>query len=362
MRYFQKHQPATLLMPVRLLQTFRTLGEYKGKEHLYQEQSPQTLSRLREVAIIQSTESSNRIEGITAPHARIEQLLKEKTSPKSRSEQEIVAYRNVLDSIHTNNPYIPISVNTLLQFHRDLYQFQPGYGGRWKVSDNAIEEARPDGTKFIRWNPTPAHLTDIAIQDLHRDYLRLREDAKIDPLILIASYILDFLCIHPFNDGNGRMARLMTLLLLYKEGYDVGKYISLEQIIERTKDSYYDTLYRSSQGWHEAEHDLMPWMEYFVGVVLLSAYQDFESRVGIVTRSRGSKTEAVLTSIALLQTRFKISDLQRSCPGVSLPTIRLTLDRLRKDKSIRCIKSGKDAVWEKSKSFAHSERNSRRQF
>jgi Fic family protein len=190
------------------------------------------------------------------------------------------------------------------------------------------------------------------MQNLHVDYLRLRENANIDPLILIASYVLDFLCIHPFSDGNGRIARLVTLLLLYKEGYEVGKYISLEQIIERTKDSYYDTLYRSSQGWHEADHDLMPWMEYFIGVVLLSAYQEFESRVGIITRTRGSKTESVQSAIKHLPTHFKISDLQRACPGVSLPTIRLTLDRLRKEKLIRCIRSGKDAVWEKSKSFA----------
>ena len=164
--------------------------------------------------------------------------------------------------------------------------------------------------------------------------------------------MLDFLCIHPFSDGNGRIARLVTLLLLYKDGYDVGKYISIEQIIERTKDSYYDTLQRSSQGWHEDEHDLMPWLEYFVGIVLLSAYQEFESRVGIITRTKGSKTEAVQGAIKRLPARFKISDLQRACPGVSLPTIRLVIDRLRKDKLIRCIKSGKDAIWEKSKSFA----------
>ncbi len=352
MRYFQKHLPETLLLPARMLQTFRTIGEYKGKQNLYQEQSPQTLSRLREVAIIQSTESSNRIEGITASHARIEQLLAKKTKPQNRSEQEIVAYRNVLDTIHTNNPYMGVSANTLLQFHRDLYQFQPGYGGKWKAANNAIEETRPDGTKFVRWNPTPAHLTDIAMQELHTDYARLRENAQIDPLILISSYVLDFLCIHPFTDGNGRIARLVTLLLLYREGYDVGKYISVEQIIERTKESYYDTLYRSSQGWHEADHDLMPWLDYFVGVVLLSAYQEFESRVGIITRTKGSKTEAVQSTIQRLPTQFKISDLQRACPGVSLPTIRLTLDRLRKDKLIKCVKVGKDAVWEKSKKFA----------
>lgn len=352
MRYFQKHPHQSLLLPAHLLRTFRTIGEYKGKQHLYQEQSPQTLSRLRAVAIIQSTESSNRIEGITATHARIEQLLKEKTKPQNRSEQEIVSYRNILDAIHINYPYIPISANTLLQFHRDLYQFQPGYGGKWKATNNAIEETRADGTKFIRWNPVPAHLTATAMQDLHSDYLLLRENANIDPLILIASYVLDFLCIHPFSDGNGRIARLITLLLLYKEGYEVGRYISLEQIIEHTKDSYYDTLYRSSQGWHEGEHDLLPWLEYLIGVVLQSAYQEFESRVGVMARTRGAKTEAVQNVIRLLPIRFKISDLQRACPGVSLATIRLTLDRMRKDKLIKCIKAGKDASWEKSKAFA----------
>jgi Fic family protein len=331
-----------------LLQTIRLVGEYKGKQDLYLNQTPQTLERLREIAIIQSAESSTRIEGITAPPARIEQILKEKTAPRNRSEQEIVAYRNVLDTIHANYTHIPFTVGTVLQFHRDLYGFQPGVGGRWKLTNNDIVETKKDGTQFVRFTPVPAHLTEISMRELHDDFARMREAQEIDPLMLIASYVLDFLCIHPFSDGNGRMARLLTLLLLSKEGYIVGKYISLEQIVEKTKESYYDTLYRCSQDWHENSHEILPWIEYLVGVVVLTAYQEFESRVGIITRSKGAKGDAVQQAIAKLPQRFKFSDIERSSPGVSAATIRRTLESLKKSKRVRCIKTGKDALWEKS--------------
>jgi Fic family protein len=238
----------------------------------------------------------------------------------------------------------------MLQFHRDLYGFQPGFGGKWKLTNNDIRETKPDGTEFIRFAPVPAHLTDIAMRELHDEYACLREAAQIDPLLLISSYVLDFLCIHPFTDGNGRMARLLTLLLLYKEDYLVGRYISLEQIIERTKVSYYDTLYRCSQNWHENAHEILPWLEYFIGVVLLTAYQEFESRVGVITRSKGSRSEAVERAIARLPGRFKFSDIEQACPSVSAATIRLILQKLKKNKNVRCITAGRNALWEKTKS------------
>ena len=184
--------------------------------------------------------------------------MKENTYPRNRPEQEIVSYRNVLETIHTNHTHIPFSVSTVLQLHRDLYGFQPGFGGRWKLADNDIRETRQDGTEFVRFVPVPAHLTDIAMRSLHEDFNRMRDASQVDPLFLIASYILDFLYIHPFTDGNGRMARLVTVLLLYKEDYLVGRFISLEQIVENTKESYYDTLYRCSLGWHENKHAILP--------------------------------------------------------------------------------------------------------
>jgi len=333
-----------------LLQTVRLVGEYKGKQDLYLNQTPQTLERLKEIAVIQSAESSNRIEGVTAPSTRIQKILRERTAPRNRSEQEIVAYRDALDSIHANYENIPFTMGTVLQFHRDLYVFQPGVGGRWKSSsNNDIVETKEDGTEFVRFTPVPAHLTEISMRGLHADFARMREAQEVDPLMLIASYVLDFLCIHPFSDGNGRIARLLTLLLLYKEGYIVGKYISLEQIVEKTKESYYDTLYRCSQGWHENTHQILPWIEYLVGVVVLTAYKEFESRVGIITRSKGAKGDAVQQSIAKLPRRFKFSDIERISPGVSAATIRRTLGNLKKSKRVRCIKAGKDALWEKSK-------------
>jgi Fic family protein len=348
MRFFKRKDTASALTH-RLLQSIRLIGEYKGKQDLYLNQTPQTLERLQEIAVIQSAESSNRIEGVTAPPERIEKILKEKTAPRNRSEQEIVAYRNVLDTIHTNHEQIPFTVGTVLQFHRDLYGFKPGFGGRWKSTNNDIIETREDGTTFVRFIPVRAHLAEISMRNLHEDFARMREAQEIEPLMLIASYVLDFLCIHPFADGNGRMARLLTLLLLYKEGYVVGRYISLEQIVEKTKESYYDTLYQCSQGWHENTHGILPWFEYIIGVVLLTAYQEFESRVGVITRSKGAKGDAVQQAIARLPQRFKFSDIERSCPGVSAATVRRTLENLKKKKQVRCIKAGKDALWEKSK-------------
>lgn len=247
-------------MPIthRLLRIVREISEYKGKQELFKSQSPQVLETLRQVAIVQSTESSNRIEGVTAPPERIRALVARKTKARNRSEQEIAGYRDVLNTIHTSAADMPFTANVVLQLHRDLYQFLPGEGGHWKPVDNEITETGPGGEKVVRFQPVPAHATPDAIRRLHEYTHRLQQSGEIEPLLLIASYVLDFLCIHPFRDGNGRMARLITLWLLYQAGYEVGRYISLEQIVERTKESYYDTLYRSSVGWHEGRHDLMP--------------------------------------------------------------------------------------------------------
>jgi Fic family protein len=209
---FIERQPITQ----NLLRTIRLIGEYKGKQQLFKEQSPQVLETLRQAAIIQSTESSNRIEGITAPLERIKELVAEKTTPRDRSEQEIAGYRDVLTTIHTSYAHIPFTPGVVLQLHRDLYQFTVGEGGRWKSVDNQISETHPDGTKVVRFQPVPAYATPSAMQQLHERFNTLWQSDEIEPLLLIPTYVLDFLCIHPFSDGNGRMARLLTLLLLYK--------------------------------------------------------------------------------------------------------------------------------------------------
>ena len=340
---FIEGQPVTQ----RLLQDVRLVGEYKGKQDLFREQSPQILETLLQTSIIQSTESSNRIEGVTALPARMKELLEEKTAPRDRPEQEIAGYRDVLNTIHGNHAHIPLTPNVVLQFHRDLYKFTSEKGGAWKSVDNDVTETLEDGTEIVRFKPVAAYATPEAMERLHDRFDALWSSTKVEPLLLIASYVLDFLCIHPFRDGNGRMARLLTLLLLYKAGYEAGRFISLERIVEDSKDSYYDTLYESSQGWHEGEHDPLPWWEYFLGLVL-AAYKEFEDRVGLLTTSRGAKREMVLNAVELLPRKFQVADVERLSPGVSRPTINRTLAGLREEGRITCTKPGRAATWEKN--------------
>lgn len=332
-----------------LLQTVRLLGEFKGKQELFREQSPQVLETLRQASMIESTESSNRLEGITAPHQRIAELVGKKTRPKNRPEQEIAGYRDALNHIHANHKHIPFNTKTVLQVHRDLYKFSTGEAGRWKRKDNEITETLPDGSKRLRFKPLSATETPRAMETLHEVFNDAWDSGEVEPLLLIPSYILDFLCIHPFLDGNGRTARLLTLLLLYKGGYEVGRFISLEQLVERTRDSYYDTLHASSQQWHKGRHSLVPWWEYFLGVMLLGAYRTFSERVGAVTATRGAKREMIVDVVKRVPHEFQFADVERACPGVSRPTINRALADLRRAGKIKCIKAGRDAVWRKVK-------------
>lgn len=333
-------------IPHSLLRTVRILGEYKGKEALFIQQTPQVLESLRQVAIIQSTESSNRIEGIEAPADRIKKLVEHKTMPRNRPEQEIAGYRDALATIHANHANMPFTVGIVLQLHRDLYQFVAQPGGRWKMTDNEISETHANGTRFIRFRPTPAHRTPDAMERLHSLFRVHREKGDIEPLLLIPAYVFDFLCIHPFTDGNGRMARLLTLFLLYQAGFEVGRYISLEHLIENQREGYYDALYKSSQGWHKGEHTLLPWWEYFLGVMLLGAYREFERRTGELTTAHGAKRQMISDVIGRLPEEFRVADIAHACPGVSRPTINRALRDLREAGKIVCKKGGRDAVWQ----------------
>jgi Fic family protein len=330
------------------LRTIRLLGEYRGKETLFKQQTPQVLEALRQVAIIQSTESSNRIEGIEAPADRIRKLVEHKTTPKNRSEQEIAGYRDALATIHANHANMPFTTGIVLQLHRDLYQFVAQQGGRWKMTDNEISETRADGTKVVRFRPVPSHQTPEAMERLHALFKEQWHRQAVDPLLLIPAYILDFLCIHPFTDGNGRMARLLTLLLLYQAEYEVGRYISLEYLVEKQREGYYEALYKSSQGWHEGAHTMLQWWEYFLGVMLLGAYHEFERRTGELTSAHGAKRELIINVIGRLPDEFRVADIERACPGVSRPTINRALRDLRQAGRIACIKGGRDAVWQKT--------------
>ena len=331
-----------------LVQSVRLIGEFRGKQALFKQQSPQVLEALRSTAIIQSTESSNRIEGVVAPLNRIRELVAHRTTPANRSEQEIAGYRDVLNTIHTHPEDIRLTPNVVLQLHRDLFQFVPGGGGRWKSTDNDIMERRPDGTSVVRFKPVPAHIVADAMDRLHAEFTALRDAGTVEPLLLIPAYVLDFLCIHPFTDGNGRIARLLSLLLLYQAGYEVGRYISLETAIERTKEGYYDALQASSQGWHEGQHSLVPWWGYFVGVMLVKAYRELENRVGATTAKRGAKRDMIRDVVTRLPNEFRYADLERALPAVSRPTIARALRELSAEGVVRCVGRGRDATWKKT--------------
>ena len=324
--------------------TLRAVGEYRGKQALYYVQAPEVLKGLREIAAIESSESSNRLEGVIIPSKRLKALVKQNTLPKDRSEQEVAGYRDALALIHESARAMRFTPNLILQLHSTLYRFMSSPGGRWKATDNEIIERHPDGTVRVRFKATPAHLTPIAMEQLSAGYAAAIEVVHRDPLIVIPLVILDFLCIHPFTDGNGRVGRLLTLMLLYHFDYEVGRYISIERVYEATKESYYETLEASSQGWHEARHDPYPWLNYFWGV-LLRAYREFEERVGEVRSGRGAKAKQVREAVLARRAPFAISDIEAACAGVSRDTVRLVLRVMRKEGMIASTGKGRSAKW-----------------
>lgn len=329
-----------------LLKIISSIKEYKGKQDLYKHQSPQILSNLKEVASIQSIESSNRIEGITAPHKRIVELVQEKTTPKSRSEEEIFGYKYVLGLIHQNHKQLPFNENIILQFHQEIYRYTSKKAGSWKTTDNLIEQEHEDGSKSVRFKPLAAFLTPDAMCQLHKEYNERWETQEVEELLLIATYVFDFLCIHPFSDGNGRLSRLISLLLLYRGGYEVGRYISIEKIIEDTKDGYYESLKRSSINWNEGKHNLIPWWEYFC-FILLEAYKQFERRLGVIESSKGVKSAAVLSCIQQFYGEFSIQEIQESCPTVGIDMIRKILRHEKEEKRLECLGRGPLAKWKR---------------
>lgn len=329
-----------------MLSSVRAIGEAKGKQDLYVRQAPGVLETLRSVAQVQSVESSNRIEGITAPTERVQALAECKTTPFDRSEQEIAGYRDVLATIHANAEGITLTPGVVLQFHRDMCAYLPTPGGSWKAADNEIVDVLPDGTTSVRFTPVAAPLVAPAMDDLQRGFDHALSAGVVDPLVVIGSYVLDFLCIHPFIDGNGRISRLLTLLLLYQAGYEVGRYVSLERVIETSRDTYRDALLKSSHGWHAGAHDLAPWLGYFFGV-LVAAYKELQERVGAITQARGYKKQMVIDCVRRLPEEFRIADVERVCPGIPRPTVNRVLGGLRDDGLLELTGYGRDATWRK---------------
>ena len=326
------------------LSILRKIGEYRGQQDLFKKQSKEVLENLKQHAMIESVESSNRLEQIIAPYEHIKDLVVRSTRPQNRSEREIAGYTDAIKLIHESFQFMDITVNIIQQIHTIIYRYLDEDGGRFKMADNKIIEKDSSGKVLReRFSPIPAVQTPQAIEKMCQSYNELLKIHNTDPLVILPLFILDFLCIHPFKDGNGRVSRLITLLILNQFGYEVGQYISLERIFEDSKESYYQTLYECSKGWHQSQHNPFPWMEYFWGV-MISAYKEFERKVNIV-KNKGSKTAQIKLIISQQVRPFSISDIKKECPTVSRDMIRTCLRRLRDEGKIQLQGIGRNAKW-----------------
>ena len=351
MRTYDYSKKWQQLLTPEIVNMLSQIHEFKGEQKLYVEAQSDTLTQLVEIAKIQSTEASNKIEGIFTSDERLKKLVTNKTTPRSRNEQEIAGYRDVLSTIHDSYEFIPVRPSIILQLHRDLYKFSgKSIGGAYKNADNVIAEEENDGNRFVRFQPVPAWETPDSIEALCAAYDDAIHQSDADPLLIIPMFILDFLCIHPFNDGNGRMSRLLTLLLLYRSGYIVGKYISIEKVIETSKDTYYEALQSSSQDWHEEENDYSHFVRYMLGVIL-SAYRDFSARVKVLATSGISKPKRIREIIKDTLGKITKTEIMQKCPDISQVTVQRTLNDLVKSGNIIKIGGGRytSYVWNREK-------------
>lgn len=340
-RFNLMEEYSSIISNSNIINLISKIHEYKGKQLYLLDTKKDTLETLLKVARIQSTSSSNKIEGIYTTDKRINEIVNQKVEPKNRNEEEIAGYRDVLTLIHENYNFIDINQNTILQLHRDLYKYTGySYGGKFKNSQNFIEEENENGKKKIRFTPLSPIETPIAIEDLCKNYNNLVNNELCDLLVLIPIFILDFLSIHPFNDGNGRMSRLLTLLLLYKANYMVGKYISIEKIIEETKDSYYDTLEKSSINWYNNENDYSYFVEYYLGIIL-NAYKEFDSRISIIENKKITAYDRIIDIFKNNIIPIDKAFVTNKCPDLSETTIERILNKLLKEDNIVKISGGR---------------------
>jgi len=320
------------------------LGEARGKQDLFTKQSPQKLKVLRENAMIESAVSSNRIEGVTVEQARIKPVILGRAGLRDREEEEVRGYRDALKLIHERGAKVPVSEETILTLHR-LCRGEIWDAGKYKVKNGDIIERYANGRERVRFRTVSAAKTPSFIKELIETWQQCLEEGWVHPLIAMAAFNLDFLCVHPFRDGNGRVSRLLLLLQSYHLGYDVGRYISLERLIEENKDRYYETLELSSERWHEGKHNPWPYINYLL-YILKAACGEFEQRVGQMKSPRGAKSEIIITTIKKFSGPFHVSDVQRECPGVSLDLIRRVLKDLRSSGEVECLGRGQSAKWQ----------------
>lgn len=319
-----------------ILDMITRIHEYKGKTSILLDIKKDTLNTLIEIAKIQSIDSSNRIEGIFTSDKRLKELVNEKSKPRNRNEEEILGYREVLKIVHESYDYVNISSNYILQMHKELYAYsKKSIGGHFKNSDNFIAETDEKGNEKIRFKPVSAFQAPTYIEDLCNEYNKVIKNNTVEELILIPIFILDFLCIHPFSDGNGRMSRLLTLLLLYKHDYIIGKYISIEKLIEKTKETYYESLQDSSFNWHENESNYEPFIRYFLGIII-KAYRELEDRINDIGSKKVTKTDRITNIVYSKLGKFTKKEILEECYDISKITVERTLnDLLKKGKIIK---------------------------
>lgn len=333
------------MVPAPVAVALGGIDRAQGRAGALRERGPETLSTLREIARVQSVESSNAIEGIVAPNERIRELVTRKAQPENRPEEEITGYRAVLDTINSSAAGMPFTPSLVEQLHRDLYQYTSTPAGRFKNVENSIQEMGADGVRVVRFQTVSALDTPAAMEELHERFSAASESGKHHPLLLVGCYVFDFLAIHPFRDGNGRISRLLTLLALYQAGYEIGRYVSLERLIEQTRDTYYDALQAAGHGWHEDEHDIGPWLRYLLGI-LTAAYKELTGASSATASGRGAKREAVARFIRDSSAgEFTVADVRRAVPTASDSYIDKTLARLRDEDLIEPIGTGRKARW-----------------
>jgi Fic family protein len=322
------------------------LGEARGKQELFTRQSPQRLKVLREHALIESAVSSNRIEGVTVDQDRVRPVVMGKARLRDRDEEEVRGYRDSLRLIHERHAKLRVSEKTIRELHR-LSRGKLGDAGNYRAGESEIIEVQPNGRRRVRFKAVDPDKVRPSMAEMVTLWDRCVTERWVHPLVGLAASNLDFLCIHPFRDGNGRVSRLLWLLQSYQLGFDVGRYVSLERLVEEHKDRYYETLELSSRGWHEGAHDPWPYINFSL-FILKTAYKEFEERLGRIEAPRGEKTALVIRAVQQSGLTFRVGDIQQACPGVSVDLIRVTLKNLQTERRVECLQRGRFATWKKA--------------